>query len=90
MYPGLPLFGVVIPFPPAPVLWVVAALDLVVTIWVWRRPWLWGVVAAGLVVSAYLTIVGIFSIGPIYFVLLICQLVRLITWLTRTKRNPPR
>ena len=84
---GLHLFGLIIPFPPAPVLWVAAVLDIVITIWVWRRPALWGIMAAGLVVSAYLFIVGIFSIGVIYFALGMVQLARLVQLVSQRYRR---
>lgn len=71
---GLHVFGAVIPFPPAEVLWAMAVLDIAGTILVWRRPALWPVLAAGMAVSAYLTVVGMFSIGPIYFLLFWLQL----------------
>lgn len=76
---GLHLFGLIIPFPPAPVLWTVAALDLAATIWLWRRRSLWGAWVAMAVVSAYLAVVGMFSIGPIFMVLFVVQVTRLVT-----------
>ena len=84
---GMHRFGLVIPFPPAPILWMFALLDIVATVWVWRRPSLWGVLVAGLIVSAYLTYVGAFSIGPIYLVLFVVQLVRLVLVLVQRYRR---
>lgn len=75
---GLHLFGTVIPFPPAPVLWALAVLDIVATVWLWRRPGRWPILLACIFLSAYLTVVGIFSIGPIYFLLLCLQLAMLV------------
>jgi hypothetical protein len=70
---GLHIFGLVVPFPPAPILWLFAVLDIVATVWAWRRTSLWGALVAGLFVSAYLTVVGAASIGPIYLLLFIAQ-----------------
>lgn len=84
---GLHLFGAVIPFLPAPVLWFLAVLDIVVTVWVWRRPALWAVLVAGLIVSAYLTVVGVFSIGPIYLLLFVAQVVRLVGIVKQHRRR---
>lgn len=83
---GLHLFGAVIPFPPAPVLWALALLDIAATVWAWRRPTMWPVLVAGLAVSAYLTLVGIFSIGPIYLALFMVQLGRLAFTFVRIHR----
>lgn len=73
---GLHVFGLIIPFPPAPVLWALIVLDLAATVWAWRwwrRPKLWPVVGVTMAVSAYLTVVGILSIGPIFMALLVIQ-----------------
>jgi|GEM_PF-6351174 len=72
-----------IPYPPAPVLWAMAALDIVATIVVWRRLDLLWVLGICILASLYLTVVGLFSIGPLYFVLLIVQIVRLVVVLKR-------
>lgn len=85
---GLHLFGAVIPFPPAPVLWALAVLDVAATVWVWRRPSMWPVVAVGIVVSAYLAVVGMFSIGLIYVALFLVQIVLLGSDLARLRRVP--
>lgn len=82
---GLHLLGLIIPYPPAPLLWVLAVLDIAATVWVWGRPSLWGVLVAGLVVSAYMIIVGAASIGPIYLALFVIQVIRLM--LTLVRRN---
>ncbi len=84
---GLHLFGAVIPIFPAPVLWVMAAVDLAATFLLWRRPRLWPWLVPSLVVSAYLTMVGLFSIGPIYFVLFWVQLVALVRHILALRRR---
>ena len=84
---GLRLFGAVLPFPPAPVLWAMAVLDIVATIMIWRRPRLWWVLAVGLIVSAYLTVVGVFSIGPIYFLLFWLQFAGLVRTVKSLRRR---
>ena len=73
---GLHVLGHILPFPPAQVLWSLAVLDLAATVWAWRwwrRPTRWPVVGVSMAVSAYLTLVGILSIGPIFAVLLVIQ-----------------
>ena len=73
---GLHLLGLTVPFPPAPVLWLMMAVDVAATVWAWRwwrRPDLWPVVGVTMALSAYLTVVGILSIGPLFLVLLVVQ-----------------
>lgn len=76
-----------VPYPPAPFLWAMAVLDIVATVLLWRRQDLWWALIICMLASLYLIIVGIFSIGPIYFVLLIVQAVRLGGLLER-RRHP--
>lgn len=64
-----------------------AVWDVVATVWVWRRPGQGSVLVWAVLVSAYLTVVGLFSIGPLYFVLLAIQLGRLVIMLrTRVRK----
>ncbi|MCL8209309.1 MAG: hypothetical protein K6V97_14755 [Actinomycetia bacterium] len=84
---GLHLFGTVMPFPPPGVLWAMAVLDVAATLWAWRHPGQWPVLVLAILVSAYLTVVGVFSIGPLYFVLLAIQLGRLVTMLRASVRK---
>lgn len=55
-----------------------AAVDLVLTIWAWRRVDRWPAMAAGLLLTAALGYMGAFSIGAIFLVLLAVQLGRLV------------
>lgn len=73
---------------PAPMIWLLAVLDIAATLWVWRHPTRWPALAAGLAVSAYLTVVGAFSIGPIYLLLFVAQLVRLAQIVAERRRSP--
>jgi hypothetical protein len=49
---------------------------------------MWPVVAVGIVVSAYLAVVGMFSIGLIYVALFLVQIVLLGSDLARLRRMP--
>lgn len=61
-----------VPFPPPWVLWVIIAADLILfaTGWRGRRAWAMG---AGLALSVYLTITGIFSVGPVTALIALIQ-----------------
>jgi len=54
------------------------ALDIAATFWVWRRPHLRWVLLIGLMGSAYLAYVGMFSVGPVFVLLFVTQLIRMI------------
>ena len=83
---GMHIFGFIIPYPPAQVLWILAAADIWFTIWIWRRRNVLWVLPVAIVVSAYLTLVGLASIGPFFFVLLCFQVGLLVVrWLHKTR-----
>lgn len=84
---GLHVLGLVIPFPPAWVLWAMAALDVALTLWVWRAPRRWPILLVAFLMTAYLTVVGLFSIGVLYLILLVFQFVRLLTVIPRVGRR---
>ena len=82
---GMHILGFIIPYPPAPVLWILAAVDIGFTVWIWRRQSILRLLPIGIVVSAYLTLVGLASIGPFFFVLLCLQVGLLVVrWLHKT------
>ena len=82
---GMHIFGLIVPLPPAQVLWTLAAADIVLTVWLWRRRRALWLLLAAMIVSAYLTLVGLASIGPLFFVLLCLQAGLLVVrWLHKT------
>jgi hypothetical protein len=70
---GLHVFGLLLPFPPAPALWAVMALDVGATLWARHRPDRRPLLAGGAVTSAYLAAVGVFSVGPAFAALFLVQ-----------------
>jgi uncharacterized membrane protein len=72
---GRMLFGLCVPWPPAWVLWGLIAADLVLTYLGSRHGHL---LPLGIVLSAYLAIAGMFSIGLLVAVLGIVQILLLL------------
>lgn len=70
---GLPLFGLLIPWPPPYVLWALIGLDIALTFVpsVRRRRW---PLAPLVLLSAYLTVAGLLTIGLLFAVLGVVQL----------------
>lgn len=70
---GLVLLGACLPWPPAWVLWGLIAVDLVLT-WLGARTKGWHLLLIGLVLSVYLAIAGMFTIGIFLLVLAFVQI----------------
>lgn len=81
---GLVLFGSCVPWPPAWVLWGLIAADLVLT-WLGARSANWYLLLIGIVLSVYLAIAGMFSIGILLLVLAFVQIYLLVRRAVRRK-----
>ncbi len=70
---GLTVLGVCVPWPPAYIIWGMMAADVALT-WLGRSLGRWYVLPVGLVLSAYLAVAGLFSVGVLFFGLGLVQI----------------
>ncbi len=70
---GLTVLGSCVPWPPAYVIWGMMAADVALT-WLGWSPRRWYALILGLVLSAYLTVAGLFSVGVLFLGLGLVQI----------------
>jgi len=81
--PGLQVLGLHVPWPPALVLWLLIAADVVATLLVWRRPRHWPWLIPCLAATLYLTVAALLTIGLLFLILFVAQAGLLIEALRR-------